>query len=378
MSDQRNVTASIGLPVYNGEQFLPQAIESVLAQTLGDFELVISDNASTDATEDVCRRYAARDARVRYHRLGENVGAMRNFEHVYRLCGGGGRYFKWAAHDDVLEPRFLEACGAALDADPEAVLAYPKARFIDAAGRHLRDYKVKLTTDAPQPWRRFDAIACAPHKRTHNLEIFGLMRRSAIDRIPQQGGYAASDRVFLARLAMLGRFVEVPEVLFLSRDHAGQSIKTLPEHLRRRRSLLSRLIGHGQLPPAEWFDPQYRGRVTFPEWRLAREYLSSVRYGQVPFAQRARATLSVFKRQLIHNNWARMARDFLMAADLMAARVIDSFAPANGQPRDAHPADRTNHADHAEHAAHSIPVVGIAGQHASVSAGQDEGRQNVA
>ena len=75
MSDQRNVTASIGLPVYNGEQFLAQAIESVLAQTLGDFELVISDNASTDATEDICRRYAARDARVRYHRLGENVGA---------------------------------------------------------------------------------------------------------------------------------------------------------------------------------------------------------------------------------------------------------------------------------------------------------------
>ena len=379
MTDQRNVIASIGLPVYNGAPFLAQAIESVLAQTLGDFELVISDNASTDATEDICRRYAGRDPRVRYHRLGKNVGAMRNFEHVYRLCAGGGRYFKWAAHDDVIEPRFLEACAAALDADPGAVLAYPKARFIDAQGRHLRDYHVKLPTDAPVPWRRFEAIACAPHKSTHNLEIFGLMRRSATDRVPQQGGYAASDRVFLARLAMLGRFVEVPEVLFLSRDHAAQSIKTLPEHLRRRRSLLSRLIGHGQLPPAEWFDPQFKGRVTFPEWRLAREYLVSVRYGQVPASQRARAALSVFKRQLIHNNWARMARDFLMAADLLAARTLDSLSPGDtSSPAAAGGAPGAGRDNGEAHAVRSM--VGLPGQPVSVpaQAGQDEGRQNVA
>ena len=317
------VTVSIGLPVYNGAAFVAEAIDSILAQTFGEFELVVSDNASTDATGRICRAYAARDARVRYHRLASNVGAILNFEHVYRLCANGGRYFKWAAHDDVIEPRFLEACVGALDATPDAVLAYPRARFIDAHGGHLRDYRVKLATDATRPSARFAAIATAHHKRTNNLEIFGLMRRSASDHVPQQGSFAASDRVFLARLAMYGRFVEVPEVLFRSRDHAGQSIKTLPAHLRRRRSLLSRLIGHGQLPPAEWFDARFKGRVTFPEWRLAWEYLKSTRYGDaVSPSERARALGVALRRTLIHWNWARMARDFVMAADLIGARLL--------------------------------------------------------
>jgi glycosyltransferase involved in cell wall biosynthesis len=340
LKNDRFTAVSIGMPVYNGAAFVAQAIESILAQTPGDLELVISDNASTDATEEICRAFAARDLRVRYDRLPHNVGAMANYARVYDMCAGGGRYFKWAAHDDVLEPSFIEACTLALDEDPGAVLAYPRARFIDAQGRHLRDYDVKLATDAPQAWRRFEAIARAPHKRTHNLEIFGLMRRSATDRIPQQGGHAASDRVFLARLAMYGRFVEVPEVLFLSRDHAEQSIKTLPEHLRRRRSRLSRLIGHGQLPPAEWFDPRCKGRVTFPEWRLAWEYLRSVQYGDdVPVSQRARVALSVVKRQVTHNNWARMARDFLMATDLIVTRLVDKLSD-DLAPR-AHPNLRT-------------------------------------
>jgi len=315
----RSAKVSIGMPVYNGKQFLEHAIESILQQTYTDLELVISDNASTDSTEEICRRYASGDPRVRYYRLPKNLGAVLNYERVYMLCNSP--YFKWAAHDDAIEPQFIEACVNALDSDPSAVLAYTKARFIDAQGQHLRDYPVKLATDSPRASKRFGAIACAPHRYTSNLEIFGLFRKSAGDRIPQQGGYAASDRVFLARLALLGRFVEVPQVLFLSRDHANQSIKTLPEHLRRKRSLLSRVIGHGQLPPAEWFDPKYIGKITFPEWRLAWEYLTSVQYGDVGISERLLAAGSVLKRQITHKNWARMARDFLMAGDMMAAQM---------------------------------------------------------
>ena len=161
-----------------------------------------------------------------------------------------------------------------LDANPDAVLAYSKARFIDASGVSLRDYNVKLATDSPSPSVRFDAIACAHHKYTSNLEIFGVMRRSAADHIPQQGGYAGSDRVFLARLTLFGRFIEVPEVLFCSRP--SRPIHQDPSRAPAQDcSLLSRLIGHGQLPPAEWFDSRYKGKITFPEWRLAWEYLTS-------------------------------------------------------------------------------------------------------
>src|SRR4051794_4114209 len=204
----------IGMPVFNGQRYVAQAIDSILSQTFTDLELIISDNDSTDNTGEICRTFAARDKRVNYTRLPSNIGAVANYNRVWSLAGG--QYFKWAAHDDVLEPQFIEACVEALDADASAVLAYPRAKFIDESGKYLKDYNVKLATDASSPQERFDAIVRAPHKTTHNFEIFGLMRRSATDLIPPQGGFAATDRVFLARLALYGKFVEVPEVLFLS------------------------------------------------------------------------------------------------------------------------------------------------------------------
>src|SRR5438270_1690210 len=99
---------AIGMPVWNGEAFLSEAIESILAQTYGDFELVISDNASTDATAEICRSYAQRDARIRYIRQEKNIGANSNYNGVFRRSSG--EYFKWAAHDDVLAPEFIYEC----------------------------------------------------------------------------------------------------------------------------------------------------------------------------------------------------------------------------------------------------------------------------
>ena len=96
---------SIGLPVYNGENFLEFALDSILGQTFQDFELIISDNASTDATESICRRYAAKDSRIRYYRNPNNQGAAQNYNRVFALARG--EYFKWAAHDDVCKPNYL-------------------------------------------------------------------------------------------------------------------------------------------------------------------------------------------------------------------------------------------------------------------------------
>jgi glycosyltransferase involved in cell wall biosynthesis len=320
----------IGLPVYNGQNYVAAAIESILAQTFTDFELVISDNASTDDTPDICESYAAKDSRVKFSRLSENLGAVQNFDRVYQL--GHGQYFKWAAHDDLLAPRFLEKCVEALDADASAVLAYPRAHFIDEKGEFLKDYTVKLPTDSDSPFVRFNAIVTAPHKITHNFEIFGLMRRSATDLIPQQGNYAAGDRVFLARLALYGKFVEVPEDLFLSRFHAEQSIHTLPRYMQEHRTWLNRIIGSGQLPPAEWFDHKYTRRITFPEWRLMWEYFRSARYGWLNSRERMTCMGSVLKRQFMHGNWARMVRDFLLAGDKLAARVAQSVRDPKSHP----------------------------------------------
>ena len=124
---------SVGLPVYNGERYLRLAIDSILAQTFEDFELIISDNASTDHTEEICREYAARDPRVIYIRQPRNRGGAWNFNHVVELARG--EYLKWAAHDDVLAPTFLKECVAALDRLPGTVLASPRTVKIDESGK---------------------------------------------------------------------------------------------------------------------------------------------------------------------------------------------------------------------------------------------------
>jgi glycosyltransferase involved in cell wall biosynthesis len=111
---------SIGLPVFNGEQLIEQALDSLLAQTFQDFQLIISDNASTDRTPEICKDYQARDSRVHYTCMDKNYGAARNFNRVFELASG--QYFKWAAHDDIIEPTFLQQCIDVLDQNPSCAI----------------------------------------------------------------------------------------------------------------------------------------------------------------------------------------------------------------------------------------------------------------
>src|SRR2546426_6424374 len=124
----RTLRVSIGLPVFNCDPLLRQAVDSLLTQTYSDFELVISDNASTDGTEAICREYAAKDHRVRYYRGERNRGAVWNWNRVFELSGG--EYFKWAAHDDLCAPDYVERCVEVLDRDPSVVLCYAETVLI--------------------------------------------------------------------------------------------------------------------------------------------------------------------------------------------------------------------------------------------------------
>ena len=122
---------SIGVPVYNGEAFLEEKLDSLLARTFEDFEPIILDNASTDRTGEIARRLAARDGHVRYHRHPENLGLTANYNGLIRMASG--ELFKWATADDLCRPTFLEHCVAALREIPDAVLAYPRTQAIDQA-----------------------------------------------------------------------------------------------------------------------------------------------------------------------------------------------------------------------------------------------------
>lgn len=223
---------SIGVPVYNGDNYLEQTLDCLLGQTYADFDLIISDNASTDGTRDICEGYRARDSRIQYHRSDENIGAGPNHNRVLELSTTP--YFKWAAHDDLYDPRYLEQCVAVLEADPDVLLVHSDNVLIDGSGNPLPfDPVTNLYTDTNTGQKfvheRIDvATSDVPSERFHDVlhkliwctDMYGLMRRTFIDRTSLHESYYGSDKVFLAELALMGKFHHVEEVLFMKRCHS--------------------------------------------------------------------------------------------------------------------------------------------------------------
>jgi len=255
MTEQHMPRVSIGLPVYNGEQYLAEEIDSLLAQTFSDFELIISDNASTDRTEEICRRYAEKDSRITYFRSTVNRGAAINFNRVFELAHG--EYFKWAAHDDRCKPEFLEKCVAVLDRDPSVVLCFTGIEFIDGNGLKLKEdrYPVDLSTVTRRDLFRF--YATGGHIPN---EFFGLIRTKILRESPLVGGYVGSDFVMLGLLALNGRFHQVPEVLFQHREHPQRST----------------LVSSDSEAFTQWYDSSKSGRFAMPFWRRIFENTKSV------------------------------------------------------------------------------------------------------
>src|ERR687897_507571 len=162
---------SVTLPVFNGERYLAQAIGSILDQSYRDFELIVSDNASTDGTNDICRSFEAQDRRIRYVRQPRNIGASPNFNICYALASG--EFFKWAAHDDYLEPGYLAACVEALDANPDAVLCQSLVRLIDDQDRLIEIHRpIEPGAVSARASDRFAARICSPRC----MEVWSLIR----------------------------------------------------------------------------------------------------------------------------------------------------------------------------------------------------------
>jgi glycosyltransferase involved in cell wall biosynthesis len=210
---------SIGLPVYNGEEFIAAALNAVLAQTYGDFELIIADNASTDGTADVCQSYAAKDRRIRWVRNATNIGASRNANLVVHLSTGD--YFKLACADDLFHAELVARCVDVMDADPTVVAVYPKTRFIDRDGGYLdlTDPGWHLMWDSPVARLRY-VIASG-----HSVNVFsgGLIRRQNLAHTRLFPLYAGGDCALLGELCLMGKFFEISEYLFFRRIHTRAS-----------------------------------------------------------------------------------------------------------------------------------------------------------
>jgi glycosyltransferase involved in cell wall biosynthesis len=241
---------TIGLPVYNGDDFLEQALDGLLRQTFTDFELIISDNASTDATREICLEYASRDPRIRYFRQGTNVGAVPN--HNLLVDEARAPYYKWASHDDRYAPELLEKCVRTLDAHPDVVLVHAWDAVIDDTGAIVREVPYDLDTDDPDPAVRLRSLLRTPGGN----DFYGVMRTDMLRKVGGHATYYNADRTFMAKVLLQGPFLQVPEVLYLRRDHAGRA--TRAGSARARAAVL---------------DPRRANRLRYPLPLMYAEYV---------------------------------------------------------------------------------------------------------
>jgi len=245
---------SIGLPVYNGDKYIRLAVESILQQDYTDFELIISDNASTDATQEICRELVAKDARIRYSRNATNIGLSKNYKRVFELSNG--EFFTWAAYDDIYLPGFLRRCVDVLDQAPSTVvLVAPITEVVDEKGFSTETGVERLHTTRALPHQRvadvlWNVVWCTAQ--------YGLFRSAALRKTRLMDAFFASDRVLLLELAILGEIWEIPETLFLKRQQPGRSTE----------------INKTEAEFAAWFDPMRKKRNSRP--KLIVEYARSI------------------------------------------------------------------------------------------------------
>lgn len=247
---------SVGLAVYNGERFIREALDSALRQTFQDFELIISDNASTDGTEEICRAYAARDKRIRYFRNNANLGAARNFNRVVELSRG--EYFKFLAADDAIEPHFLERCVSLLDCTPEMNLVSANHIKVNESSETLNLVAYDHDLRSPRARDRFRKFWLHPA----GMPIFGVIRTDVLRKTRLMRPFVDADTCLVLELVLRGKFGHIPEYLSRLRKHpdAYHSIQ------HRRPEAMQ---GEAE---TRWFNPHDGSRFVMFNWRSLWEY----------------------------------------------------------------------------------------------------------
>ena len=239
---------SIGLPVYNGENYLAESLDALLGQSYDDFELIISDNTSTDGTADICRRYGKQDSRIRYIRQPRNIGLGPNHNFVFEQARG--ELFKWASHDDLYARDLLQCCVDALDENPHVVLAHSWTAIVDGSGAVATFLEYPLATTSLRAPERFHSMLFA----NGGDDGYGVVRANVLRRTALHGSYHHADRVIGTEIGLNGPFYQVPDWLYFRRDHPDQPRLTV----RARCAIL---------------DSRRADRLRHPAVRLYAEYI---------------------------------------------------------------------------------------------------------
>ena len=308
------LSVSIGLPVFNGEDYLRQSIDSILAQTYENFELIISDNASTDRTQQICREYAKRDSRISFHESERNFGATWNFNRVFMLSSGV--YFKWAAHDDVLGPDFLQKCVNVLDNDPSVVLCHSKTGCIDERGTLVGNYdEMRLDRiNSVKPQERFADLMSG---RNSCWAIFGVMRAGSLRKTPLYGDYIGADRNLLAELGLMGKIYEIPEYLFFRRGH----VKAYTNRYYSKACI----VRNYKAESGWWTGNKTKTLINFPNWRICLEFFKSVNRVPLKWSEKCSCYDRIGK-WIISEGWGLMKWDLINKFKLWRIRLNNNHS----------------------------------------------------
>lgn len=265
---------TVGMPTYNAETHIAESIESILGQSLTDLQLLISDNASEDGTESVCRDYASRDNRINYVRQSKNLGATENYNFVCRQANS--EYFKWHSSNDFCTSETVEKCVGVLDDNPGVVLCYPPTKLFQQSYEDATDYDDKLLVDEDSPVARFFHVI---DNMALNNVMNGVVRTKSLQSTSLIREFFYADRNMVAELALIGKIVPAEGCNFYRRMDAESAT-----HLKSEKEVLAH------------FDPSWKRPLSFTNWRIFSAYLSSLMRSRVGIRTNVRA-LSMLGRR---------------------------------------------------------------------------------
>jgi len=305
---RRKPKITLGLLVYNGERYLGQTIDSILSQTYGDFELLVSDNASTDETEDICRSFAALDSRITYIRQRENIGAMGNFN--FLASRATTDYFKWCAADDLIAPIFLATCIEFLESQPDFVLCHSSTSTIGFDDGELPNDIIKSSgaseripigpSEEYHPWQRFRDVLLGS---TAIMDLWGVIRTAQLKDTGLLSPYVGYEKVLMAALSLRGRFAELPQQLFSYRIHRDSFSSRIAEDARQ-----------------EWCDPAAK-QTTYPRLKYLDGYFDAINKSPLSQVQKMLCRVAIGRYLLQVSKWRRVLLESILRRQLIDGNV---------------------------------------------------------
>lgn len=321
MPGLRSHALTLGLLVFNGEEYLRETLDSLCNQTYTNFQLIISDNASTDNTEEICRAYADRDTRIRYIRQPRNIGAIGNFN--FLVSEAKSKYFKWCAADDLLAPTFVERCIEFLENHPDFVLCHSRTVTIDGNGVPLENDIIRSSGAAeaantladvpPGPASRFRNVLLG---NTAVMDIWGVFRLEALRNAGAFQAYIGYEKVLMANVSLLGRIAELPESLFVYRVHPEQFSSQICASAQRN-----------------WVGSASDSK-TYPWINYVKDYLNSVARADLRVTERARGYVAVVRYVFQVRKWHLILRSLFFGSNFGAgnAQLLKNHSPSAASP----------------------------------------------